>query len=75
MKCRSWNQKESGLIDSVGDMLECEMFCLLTLLVIERNAVENRWKNTSMQHRWDEYTANLYTYSEYHSGKINIFEL
>jgi len=36
MKRLSWNQKESGLIDSCGDMLEYEIFCLLTLLVAKR---------------------------------------
>lgn len=36
MKYLSWNQKESGLTDSGGDMLECEMFYLLTLLVAKR---------------------------------------
>jgi len=38
MKCLSWNRKESGLTDFGGDMLECEMFYLMALLVVKRKS-------------------------------------
>ena len=42
MKFLSWNQKESDFTDSGGDMSECEMFYLLTLLVVKRTGCRKK---------------------------------